>query len=56
VVERKPGAAVRPGEPLVVLHYNDASRLEEAERLVASAYQIEEEPPALPPLIREVIR
>jgi pyrimidine-nucleoside phosphorylase len=56
VVERKPGASVRPGESLVVLHYNDASRLEEAERLVDSAYQIEEEPPPLPPLIREVIR
>lgn len=56
VVEAKPGDAVRGGEALLTLHYNDPSRLAEAECLVSGAYRIEDEAPGLPPLVREVIR
>jgi pyrimidine-nucleoside phosphorylase len=50
------GDAVARGEPLCTLHYNAATRLEEARRLVATAYQIEpEKPQATPPLIYRVI-
>ena len=50
------GDAVARGEPLCTLHYNAATRLEEARRLVATAYQIEpEKPQATPPLLYRVI-
>ena len=50
------GDAVARGEPLCTLHYNAATRLEEARRLVATAYQIEpEKPQATPPLIYRVV-
>jgi pyrimidine-nucleoside phosphorylase len=50
------GDAVARGEPLCTLHYNAATRMEEARRLVATAYQIEpEKPQATPPLIYRVI-
>jgi len=55
VVQAKRGDKVTAGEPLVVLHYNDTSRLNEAEELVRRAYRIEENPPASVPLIREVL-
>jgi pyrimidine-nucleoside phosphorylase len=40
LVGKKPGHEVRKGEPLVTLHYNDPSRLTEAEGLVQKAYSI----------------
>jgi pyrimidine-nucleoside phosphorylase len=50
------GDAVARGEPLCTLHYNAATRLEEARRLVLTAYQIEpEKPQRTPPLIYRVI-
>jgi len=47
---------VRAGEALVTLYYNDPSRVPEAERLILEGYQITDEAPGVPPLIREVIR
>ena len=50
------GDAVERGEPLCTLHYNSSRRLDEARRLVETAYQIEvEKPKAIPPLIHRVI-
>ena len=50
------GDAVERGEPLCTLHYNADARLEEARRLVESAYRIEpEKPKSIPPLIHRVI-
>jgi pyrimidine-nucleoside phosphorylase len=50
------GDAVARGEPLSTLHYNTATRLDEARRLVETAYQIDpEKPRSTPPLIYRVI-
>jgi pyrimidine-nucleoside phosphorylase len=50
------GDAVERSEPLCTLHYNSETRLEEARRLVETAYQIEpEKPKSIPPLIHRVI-
>lgn len=55
VVHRKLGHPISKDEPLVTLHYNGASRLEEAEQLVAEAYRIDDEPPAPQSLVRTVL-
>lgn len=53
---KRMGDAVKRGEPLCTLHYNAASRLDEARRLVATAYRIEpEKPKTIPPLVHRVI-
>lgn len=50
------GDAVKRGEPLCTLHYNAETRLEEARRLVETAYRIDpEKPKQVPPLIHRVI-
>jgi thymidine phosphorylase len=50
------GDAVTRGEPLCTLHYNAATRLGEAQRLVETAFTIEpERPKAIPQLIYRVI-
>src|SRR5260370_139686 len=50
------GDAVSRGEPLCTLHYNAATRLDEARHLVETAYKIEpEKPKTIPPLIYRVI-
>jgi pyrimidine-nucleoside phosphorylase len=50
------GDAVKRGEPLCTLHYNAEGRLEEARRLVHTAYRIgPEKPKMIPPLIHRVI-
>jgi pyrimidine-nucleoside phosphorylase len=50
------GDAVKRGEPLFTIHYNADARLEEARRLVETAYRIEpEKPKVMPPLIYRVI-
>jgi thymidine phosphorylase len=47
---------VRRGEPLCTLHYNTGGRLEEARRLVETAYRIEpEKPKTIAPLVHRVI-
>jgi thymidine phosphorylase len=40
---KKIGDAVKKGEPLMVMHYNDAGRAAEAERMVQQAYGISTE-------------
>ena len=50
------GDAVKRGEPLCTLHYNAGGRLDEARRLVETAYRIEpEKPKTIPPLVHRVI-
>jgi pyrimidine-nucleoside phosphorylase len=50
------GDVVTRGEPLCTLHYNAATRLDEARHLVETAYKIEpEKPKTVPPLIYRVI-
>ena len=50
------GDAVTRGEPLCTLHYNSATRLDEAQRLVETAYKIEpDKPKTMPQLIYRVI-
>jgi pyrimidine-nucleoside phosphorylase len=56
VFHKRLGDAVQRGEPLCTLHYNSNARLEEAQRLVETAYRIEPQPPIeLPPLVHRVI-
>ena len=55
VVQRKVGDRVSLGDPLSALHYNDRSRLEEAERLITSAYRIQDEPPSPVPLVHKIL-
>jgi pyrimidine-nucleoside phosphorylase len=56
IVAKKLGDRVESGEPLVTLHYNDASRLEEAEARAFRAYSLSETPPSsVPELILAVL-
>ena len=41
---KKIGDAVKAGEPLMIMHYNDDARAAEAERMVRDAYKIEDKP------------
>jgi pyrimidine-nucleoside phosphorylase len=41
---KKIGDAVTAGEPLMIMHYNDATRAAEAERMVQQAHKIEDKP------------
>lgn len=52
---KKIGDAVKAGEPLMTMHYNDAGRAAEAERMVQQAYRIGDAPAAAPKLIVEKI-
>jgi pyrimidine-nucleoside phosphorylase len=53
---KKNGEQVSRGEPLCTLHYNSDARLEEARRLVDTAYTISRQPPpAGRPLVGRVI-
>jgi thymidine phosphorylase len=55
IVHKKLGDLVRRGEALCTLHYNDAGRLDEARRLVETAYRFAAEPPSPRPLVRRVL-
>jgi thymidine phosphorylase len=56
VVGKKLGDEVQRGEPLVTLHYNDPSRLMEAEGMVQKAYSIgDARRPSVPELILAVL-
>jgi pyrimidine-nucleoside phosphorylase/thymidine phosphorylase len=56
VVRKKLGDEVDRGDPLVTLHYNDPSRLSEAEAMVRNAYSVSDaEPPSGPELILAVL-
>jgi pyrimidine-nucleoside phosphorylase len=41
---KKIGDAVKAGEPLMIMHYNDETRATEAARMVRDAYKIEDKP------------
>ena len=55
IVHKKLGDPVRQGEPLATLHYNAASRADEAAQLVERSYRIGNEPPPRLPLVRKII-
>jgi pyrimidine-nucleoside phosphorylase len=56
VVHKKLGDAVGRGEPLATLHYNDGSRVSEAEAMVRRAYSLSDVgPPSAPELILAVL-
>ena len=55
VLERKVGDAVRRGEVIAVLHTSSRGALEEAARIVASAYRIGPEAAAASPLVLETL-
>lgn len=55
VVAKKIGDLVAVGEPLATLHTNNPAIIDEASRLVASAYTLSESPPSPPRLIKQVI-
>lgn len=48
---KKIGDTVKAGEPLMIMHYNDAARAAEAERTVQQAYRIGAQPVARPQLV-----
>jgi len=41
---KKIGEKVQSGEPLIIMHYNDEKKAEHAEKMVLSAYKIEDKP------------
>jgi thymidine phosphorylase len=52
---RKPGEAVRAGEPVLELHTESADRIAGALEALAGALDIASEAPAVPPLTMERI-
>ena len=50
------GAAVRAGEPIMAVSYTDPARFDQARVLLENAIQIADAPPAVVPVIRDVIR
>jgi pyrimidine-nucleoside phosphorylase len=56
VVTRRPGEAVRAGDPILTLHYNDDRRLADAVRLVESAIVIQHVPPPPVPLVLDHVK
>jgi pyrimidine-nucleoside phosphorylase len=55
LLEKKVGDAVQVGEPLVTVHYNDASKLEAVKARVVAAYRIGADRPQPRPLVLERI-
>jgi pyrimidine-nucleoside phosphorylase len=53
VLERKIGYAVKPGDPLAVLHANDVRRLADAEQVLRQAIDVSKSPVSAPSLILE---
>jgi pyrimidine-nucleoside phosphorylase len=53
---KKIGDTVTAGEPLMIMHYNDATRAAEAEGMVQHAYKIEDKPVAarLPLIVQKI--
>jgi thymidine phosphorylase len=41
---KKIGDKIKKGEALIMMHYNDSGRAEEAEKIVNAAYNIQEKP------------
>jgi pyrimidine-nucleoside phosphorylase len=55
IVRAKPGERVRSGEPILELHYRDASKLGAALELLGGAWAVADEPPGPRPLILETV-
>ena len=55
MLRKKVGDRVEAGEPLCVVEYNDAAKLEAAVALIRQAYRIGANPPAKTPLIRAIV-
>ncbi len=55
VFRAKPGMAVATGDPLVEIHANDPAKLQAALPLLQQAFDISDQPPKIPPLIREIL-
>ncbi len=55
VVLRKPGDQVTAGDTLVEMYYRSEDRLSAARRLASEAFVIGDQPPAVPPLVLEVL-
>jgi pyrimidine-nucleoside phosphorylase len=53
MLEKKVGDAVKQGEPLVTVHYNDGSKLDAVKARVAAAYTIADAAPPKRPLVLE---
>jgi pyrimidine-nucleoside phosphorylase len=51
----KCGQAIKAGDPLLELHYQDGTNLHAALELVKHACRIDDQPPHVPPLILEVL-
>ena len=53
---KKIGDAVTAGEPLMIMHYNDAPRATEAAHMVRDAYKIEDKPvtTSLPLIVQKI--
>ncbi len=56
VLRAKPGDSVKSGEPVAELHVGAGARVGEARARLLSGLVIGDEPPLLPPLVREVVR
>lgn len=52
-LDRKVGEAVKASEPLVTVHYNDATHLEEVKRRVLAAYSVGDAAPEARPIVVE---
>jgi pyrimidine-nucleoside phosphorylase len=55
VLRKKVGDAVRKGEPLVEVHYDETAKLEEAQSRLLSAYRFGDQAPQPQALILERI-
>ena len=55
LVLAKRGEQVKAGDPLIELHYREASRLASAKALLVGACPIRDEVPAATPLVLEVL-
>jgi pyrimidine-nucleoside phosphorylase len=56
MIARRPGDAVKAGDPVIELLYNDERGVADATALARDAFTISDEPPALRPLILGVVR
>jgi pyrimidine-nucleoside phosphorylase len=56
MVHARIGEKVEEGSPLVTLHFNESTKVEEVSAIVARAYQISDEAIAAPALIKSVLR
>jgi pyrimidine-nucleoside phosphorylase len=55
VLHAKVSDAIAQGQPLLTIHANDATHLETARQIVASAYELSADPVPSPPLILEIV-